>query len=326
MPPLLAHLGDELVGAVAPRVRASPGRAPAWLAGYERARSPLDLGGGPGSVRPGARVPYVPTTTLLVRREALASIDGFDEALRFGEDVDLVWRLVGAGWRVRYEPSVEVSHPSRPSLPKWIGQRVRYGTSAAALTRRHPGAVAPLRISGWSGLAWAAVVAGRPVVGAGIGAGTTAALVPKLRGLDHPIREALKLAGMGNVWAGRAVAEAIRRPWWPIAVAVGAVSRRSRPALVAAAVAPLLLEWRERKPELDVTRFVGLRLLDDMSYGAGVWLGCLQERSLAALRPAFTGPVPVSRDVSKRASPDRDRPGDGRSRPPGGRSRRTARR
>jgi mycofactocin system glycosyltransferase len=291
--PLLAHLGDAEVGAVAPRVVAGPGRAPAWLAGYELVRSPLDLGPAPGPVRPGGRVPYVPTATLVVRREALEAVGGFAEELRFGEDVDLVWRLVAAGWRVRYEPAVVVSHPSRPSLRTWVGQRVRYGSSAAPLTRRHPGAVAPLRISGWSGMAWAAVVAGRPLVGAGIGAGTTAALVPKLRGLDHPAREAVRLAGLGNVWAGRAVAEAIRRPWWPLALGLAAVSRRSRPALAASALAPLLLEWRERRPPLDPTRFTGLRLLDDMSYGAGVWLGCLQERSFAALRPAFTGPLRV---------------------------------
>src|SRR5947209_8774901 len=75
------------------------------------------------------------------------------------------WRLVDAGWRVRYEPAVEVTQPSRSTLRAWMAQRVSYGTSAAALTRRHPGAVAPLRISGWSALAWGSVVAGRPLVG-----------------------------------------------------------------------------------------------------------------------------------------------------------------
>lgn len=297
--PLLAHLGDDTVGAVAPRVTGAPGRAPAWLADYERVRSPLDLGPVPGPVRAGGRVPYVPTATLVVRRAALASVDGFDARLRFGEDVDLVWRLVAAGWRVRYEPAVEVRHPSRPSLARWVEQRVRYGSSAAPLTRRHPGSVAPLRISGWSGLVWAAVVVGRPAAGAVIGLGTTAALVPKLRRLEHPVGEALRLAGLGNVWAGRAVAEAIRRPWWPLALGLAAVSRRSRPALFAAAVVPSLLEWRERRPNLDPARFAGLRLLDDLSYGAGVWLGCLQDRSFGALKPAFTGPLRVGSAVEQ---------------------------
>lgn len=303
--PLLAHLADETVGAVAPRVTAGRDGAPEWLAAYEAVRSPLDLGPLPGPVGPGRRVPYVPTTAVVVRRDALEAVGGFDERLRFGEDVDLCWRLVDAGWRVRYDPAVEVTHPSRPTLGAWVDQRVRYGSSAAPLTRRHPGAVAPLRVSGWSALAWGAVVAGRPLVGTGIGAGTVAALVPKLGGLEHPVAESVQLAGKGNVWAGRAVAEAIRRPWWPPAVALAVAHRRSRPALAAAAVLPAVLEWRERRPQLDPVRYTALRLLDDLSYGAGVWLGCLRARSFAALRPAFTGPIPSrSFQISGRISPE----------------------
>ena len=44
------------------------------------------------------KVSYVPTAALLVRRAALDSVTPgggavFDPALRYGEDVDLVWRL-----------------------------------------------------------------------------------------------------------------------------------------------------------------------------------------------------------------------------------------
>ena len=39
-----------------------------------------------------------------MRRAALEQLGGFAEDLRFGEDVDLVWRLVEAGHRVRYDP------------------------------------------------------------------------------------------------------------------------------------------------------------------------------------------------------------------------------
>jgi N-acetylglucosaminyl-diphospho-decaprenol L-rhamnosyltransferase len=46
-----------------------------------------------------------------VRAVAFASIGGFDEAyFMYVEDLDLCWRLRRAGWRVRYEPSAEVTH------------------------------------------------------------------------------------------------------------------------------------------------------------------------------------------------------------------------
>lgn len=289
---LLAHLGDPAVGAVAPRVRSAGGAAPRLLAAYEAARSPLDLGPGPAPVRPGTRAPYVPTACLLVRREALEDVGGFDGSLAVGEDVDLVWRLHEAGWRVRYEPAVEVRHPARPGWGAWLGQRFRYGTSAAPLAARHGGAVSPLGVSGWSALAWGAAAAGHPVAGGGVAAATTAALVPKLRGLDRPGREALRIAGLGHLHAGRAVADALVRAWWPLTALAAWRVRRLRPAALAAAVVPALVEHRTRRPAVGPLAWVALRLADDLAYGAGLWWGCLRARSARALRPRFTGPLP----------------------------------
>lgn len=289
--PLLAHFADPSVAAVAPRVRSAAAGAPGWLARYEAARSSLDLGPAPGPVRPGSRVPYVPTTALVVRREAIEAVGGFDVDLRVGEDVDLVWRLHEAGWRVRYEPRAVVWHPARPSVGAWLAQRFAYGTSAAALADRHGDSVAPLGISGWSALAWGAVVAGHPALGAAVGLGTTAALVPKLESLEDPVGEAVRIAGAGNLWAGRSVADALRRVWWPLSLLLGWRAHRTRRALLAALVLPPLLEWREDRPDLDPGRFALLRLVDDVAYGAGVWVGCWRSRSTRALRPRFSGPL-----------------------------------
>ena len=280
---LLPHFADPRVAAVAPRVRARQDDAPAWLAHYEQHRSSLDLGPEASVVRPGARVPYVPTAALVVRREALDSVDGFDASMRVGEDVDLVWRLHEAGWSVRYEPSVEVTHPTRATLGQWLRQRVAYGASAAALAERHGDAAAPLRTSGWSALMWGLAIGGLPVLGAGVGAATTVALTPKLHGLEHPAREAWRIAGKGNLWAATSVADAVRRPWWPLALLLALVNKRSRLPVLAAFALPIVVT----KPR----RFGLLRLLDDMAYGVGVWLGCRRARSIRALLPAFTGPV-----------------------------------
>jgi mycofactocin system glycosyltransferase len=289
---LLAHLDDPTVAAVAPRVQARQGAAPGWLARFEAVRFPLDLGPLPGPVRPGSRISYVPTAALLVRRDALASVGGFDTSLRLGEDVDLIWRLVATGRRVRYEPEVVVRHPARPTLRAALRQRARYGMSTSPLSARHGRAGAPLGISGWSALAWLALLLGRLGLAAGVAAGTTAALVPKLRALDHPVTESLQLAGKGHLWAGRSVADALRRPWWPLALVLGCWSRRARPALLAAATIPPLLEWTERRPDLGRVRFGALRMLEDLAYGSGVWLGCVRARSFGALLPRFSGPVP----------------------------------
>ena len=110
---LLPHFADPAVGAVAPRiVPHESGRT--WLARYEGASSTLDMGQRPSIVRPGSRVPYVPGAALVVRKEAAGA--GFAEDMQVGEDVDFVWRLGAAGWRVRYEPAATMGHQHRVRL------------------------------------------------------------------------------------------------------------------------------------------------------------------------------------------------------------------
>src|ERR1700722_2952371 len=129
-------------------------------------------------VRPGSRVPYVPGAALVVRRAAAGT--GFVEAMRVGEDVDFVWRLAAAGGRVRYEPAATMPHQHRVRLRSWFARRKDYGTSAATLELRHPGAARPLQVSAWSALAWLAAAAGHPAPGAALTGTSVALLAPRL--------------------------------------------------------------------------------------------------------------------------------------------------
>ena len=140
--PLLAHFDDERVAFAAPRVvsrAADAATASGAIARYEASRSPLDLGPVEGRIAPATRIAYAPAAAVLVRRQALEEVGGFDPSLRVGEDVDLVWRLVDAGWRARYEPRSVVGHRPRATLAALLRQRFGYGRSAGALDRRHPG-------------------------------------------------------------------------------------------------------------------------------------------------------------------------------------------
>ena len=291
LPPLVAHFADERVAAVAPRIR---GRANGHnvIDRYERHRSPLDLGPSPARVVPRGKVSYVPTATVLFRRSVLVELGGFDESLRFGEDVDLVWRAA-ADHVVRYEPSVEVEHDNRPDWPALLRQRFEYGSSAAHLDRRHPGQVAPIDVNAWSAAAWTLVAFGGrrgAVAGFATAATSAALLVPKLRGhVDDPVAETARLAGAGNLWAGRWLASALVRAWFPLGVATSLPSRRARRALAAAALVPAVLEWRERRPDLSPLTWTAARLADDLAYCAGVWRGCADVGSWRALRPNLTG-------------------------------------
>ena len=178
--PLLAHLADPLVAAVAPRIVAAaentgPGR-------YTRAQCSLDLGTLPARVMPRSRVSYVPTARCSSRgaRAVDASSARFDERCASARTSTSSWRLARAGWRMRYEPSVQVDAPRADA--RWrqlLARRFRYGTSAGPLARRHPDAVSPLVLHPWPALTVAALLARRPVVAAGaFGTGLAAPHAP----------------------------------------------------------------------------------------------------------------------------------------------------
>lgn len=288
---LRRHFDDPVLALVAPRVlgtiRAS---GSSWIERYESARSSLDLGPEPAAVRQQGVVAYLPSACLMAPVEALG--DGFDEVLRSGEDVDLVWRLLAGGSVVRYEPAATVRHRHRATLGKWLGRKAFYGTSAAPLAARHGNAVAPLVLSPWTAVFAGSLLAQRrwsvPVALAAA-AVATIGTSRRLARSEHPSRAAAVLTLEGSVAVLWQTAAALNRHYWPITVLLATQSRRARRALVVAAVAEGLADRRRVGSDLDPVRYIVARRLDDVAYGAGLWLGVVRARSLAALRPDVRG-------------------------------------
>ena len=292
--PLLAHFADPMVAAVAPRIVPAPVTAPTSLSRYQAGHSSLDLGASAGLVCPMSRIPYVPSAALLVRRSTVDD-DLFDPALRGGEDVDVVWRLVESGWDVRYEPSSRVHHDGPRSVVSWLGRRAFYGTTAGPLARRHPGSLAPLRSSAWTLGVWALVVARKPVIAAGALAISIGALSRKLDGLvEHPLTVAARIAGRGTVASALPAWHGLARAWSP-AWALALCWRRTRSAAALAMLLPASGDWVAHRAGLDPVRYAALRVADDLAYGSGVWLGCLQARTLAPLVPHIAWTAPAGR-------------------------------
>ena len=286
---LRPHLADPRLAAVAPRIVALPGGERSWLTPYETAVSALDMGPHPAPVRPNSRVSYVPSAALLARRAALG--DGFDDTMRVAEDVDLGWRLAGAGWRVRYEPRATVAHEHPASTGEWLRRRAFYGTGAALLAARHGAAVAPLVLSPDTALAWALALIGRRpgrVAASGVLAVSTVRLARRLArpGDPPPVVLAAALVGGGALASGRSLARSATRHHWPLALAAAAVSRTARRRVLAAAVLDVVDGWWPHRGEVGLLCFAAARRLDDLAYGTGLWAGALRARDPRALLPA----------------------------------------
>jgi mycofactocin system glycosyltransferase len=291
---LLGHFCDPAVALVAPRIvgLCEPQNL---VARYEAVRSSLDLGHREAPVVPYGTVSYVPSAAIICRRAALNDVGGFDETLKSGEDVDLCWRFIEAGARLRYEPIALVGHDHRTQLREWFARKTFYGTSAAPLAVRHPGKTAPLVISGWTLLAWIlmAMGSGFGYVASTVVAGMTGRRIAQsLSAVDTEPTEVAALAAKGLWSATLQLASAICRHYWPIALVAAVFFRRCRHLLLVAAVLDGVVDWVTRNGTADdevkrvgLPAYLLLKRLDDIAYGLGLWEGVVRERNLGALKP-----------------------------------------
>jgi mycofactocin system glycosyltransferase len=281
---LAADAGPALV---APRVRSGPGDSP--LARYEETGSPLDLGPHASLVGPERRIAYLPAAALIGRRDVLLELGGFDESMRFGEDVDLVWRLLAAGHQVRYAPSRAVTHRPRPTVAGFARQRAGYGGSAPELVRRHGSAAAPLRVNRHSATIWGATALLGPRALLPALAGSTA--IVARRGADRRSREALAAVALrGQAGAATHLARVLMREWLPLGLAAAPFSRRVRAALLVAFLvdsAPTARAVAATPTEL--ARATALHALDRVAYATGMWREMARQRDFRALRPGPAG-------------------------------------
>lgn len=277
---LSVQFQDPLIGACVPRIVGV--RAATLRDRFEERFSPLDLGEREGLVKPGADINFVPSACLMVRRAAFG--DGFDESLRRGEDVDLVWRLHDHGWLVHYNPALIVEHRARTNWRSWFAQRIGYGESAAALATRHPTRLAPVRFDVWSLAAWCSLVAGRPMIALRIASVVRRQIKSRVSESDEPDVIANEVLRRAMLSGGGAFARSLVRNYGPLLLMLALIKRLRRPALIIFALGTAWRFRHQRPRPLDVP----LVVLDDAAYCVGVTKGVIHHRSLKALTPSVS--------------------------------------
>jgi mycofactocin system glycosyltransferase len=282
---LAGHLADTQLMAVAPRVETE--RTKSFINEYESFHSPLDLGPDPAVVRPLSRVAYVPSAVLACNTLHLRQLEGFNEELRVGEDVDLVWRAVEAKYVVRYAPEIVALHSPRRTVRSMLKQRISYGSSSAALDKQHPRSSSPLRTHLFFFV---------PVMLLFLGYLISAAisLIPvffyfalTLRNTGMSLLQRTQITWRGLASTARLTASAIRRVWWPLFAIASLVTTQPIITWSFCVLIPTLFALTKKKPRHPLSYLV-VRSLDDMSYGIGVWRGAIQRKSLRCLLPVFT--------------------------------------
>ncbi len=132
---LIPSFKDQSIGAVGGFVDGYYDKS--GLDCYEKVKSSLNMGAWPKRSKKSDPFFYMPSCNLLVRREQFISIGGFKEKLVVGEDVDLCWRLREKGLEIEYQPKGKIYHKHRNSIKAFCKRRFDYGTSEPMLHREH---------------------------------------------------------------------------------------------------------------------------------------------------------------------------------------------
>jgi hypothetical protein len=139
-------------------------------------------------------------------------------------------------------------------------------------------------------------------------------------GVSAPTRTALALTTSAQLGHAGGLFTAVRRGWWPFALLAARLApslRRPVLGVVAASeLAGALGPWRRARrddPGAERGSFaatLALGALDDLAYGTGVWVGCIQQRSFRALSPRLApraSAAPASAGRGEPASSSRRR-------------------
>ena len=121
--------------------------------------------GGPSHVMlDDQRAEHVPGCNMAFKRSTLLGLGGFDVQFRqAGDDVDVCWRLMDAGFTIGYAPAALVWHHRRTSVRAYFKQQEGYGRSEAMLQLKHPQRFNRLGYSRWLGVIYGEGAVGLPV-------------------------------------------------------------------------------------------------------------------------------------------------------------------
>jgi GT2 family glycosyltransferase len=110
--------------------------------GSERLRAVMTPGTGPVAARYGLTGSFGTGANMAFRRRLFDELGGFDPCLgagtvtRGGDDLDLFFRVLKAGWALVYEPAAVVRHRHRREMAELVGQMRDHGLSFSSYVVR----------------------------------------------------------------------------------------------------------------------------------------------------------------------------------------------
>lgn len=263
---------------------------------YEAVMSSLNLGRREMVGGAGGDTFYLPSCNLLIRKEAFSAAGGFRSEMQVGEDVDLTWRLRDAGWIIHYLPLGTVYHAHRSQTWPFMKRRFDYGTSEGLLKNLHPVRGKKMHLPPMLGtllLLLATALVCRSFLPLPVAAlllmMDTLVTTRKMR------QQGLRLSGTKVMLArGRAVGSLgyylgfhLLRYYLVVFLIAALLYPPLSLLLLSTFLGVGLVDYRVRKPQLALPSFYVYYALEQLSYGTGVFWGCLEMKNFGSYHLVF---------------------------------------
>lgn len=235
---------------------------------------------------------YVPACNFLIRRKVFLELNGFDVGLSVGEDVDLCWRLQDRGHSLAFRPQGIVFHQHRNRTAAFCKRRFQYGTSEPLLQKMHPKRrkryfMPPAALAVWTSLIVWLVEGGSlfPAIACLIVIGDSVLKKKRLRNIPISLGSIVKAMLRSYGAFGYHLCAFISRYYlfWgliclPIHFMISLV-------ILAMHLLNAGVEFRLKKPSLNIARFLWFFTLEQLAYQMGVWWACLAHGTLKPVLP-----------------------------------------
>lgn len=82
-------------------------------------------------------VEHIPTCNLCLKREVLDKVGFFDETFVKGQDLELNYRIIKAGYKLLYSPKIRVIHHRKQHVNDFAKQIFKWAKAKVAIIKKH---------------------------------------------------------------------------------------------------------------------------------------------------------------------------------------------
>ncbi len=237
---------------------------------------------------------YVPACNFLVRRELFLELEGFQESLYVGEDVDFCWRLQDSGKILEYRPDGKIFHKHRNQLIPFCARRFDYGTSEPKLQQLHPERIKQLFLPPRESLFWITFAlslffksAFLLIIQMGVLIYDCVSKYKKIHSRKIPIgflRLSLAVVRSYLTFIHHCCSFVSR--YYLITALILSPFFSLLPAIIFSMhLLAGIVEYQIKRPRMNPISFLFFFSLDQISYQAGVWRGCFREMNFSPVAP-----------------------------------------